>query len=79
MTAKTTTNTKCPIPIDGSFDSAGSVVFKVVIRGSSLLGQRLALDPHSTTRCLPCSNCIAPSLRIIFHYYDQAVIVLSQA
>jgi hypothetical protein len=76
MTTKTTTNTNCPIPGEGGFDPAGSVVFKVVIRATSpprqALALGLALDDRSVSR-VRCSNCIAPH-PVTTHSYDQAVV-----
>jgi len=55
MTTKTTTNRNRPIPNEGGFDPAGSVVFKVVIRAASPPGQALPMEPHSMSGRFPCS------------------------
>jgi hypothetical protein len=55
MTSKTITNTNCPIPGEGGFDPAGSVVFKVVIRATFPPGQALALGPGLDDRSFPVS------------------------
>ena len=49
MTAKTITNTNCPIPNEGGFDDPSFPVFKLY----------------------------RSSLRVIFHHYEQALVVPS--
>src|ERR1039457_4805337 len=67
MTAKTTINTKLPIPNRGGFRPPGTIEFElVVIRAASPPGQAPAMGPpFIVIRHFPCrcSNYITPPTR----------------